>query len=412
MSLDRRDESVKEPAIDDGNCALHAFILSFTQSSNLEAFERALRRDKERQKELKILISVAAAALECENNWLALKAKIQFLRGKGESGKKELQRKLMPIMRDLAVSELEKDIEFPRDALESLKAAYDDYVTLQQNPSAHILRPDDIYQRHAFINKKFEVIFNQNRDGTGKVNEENAIRELSRWWLREGGCSQFFREMRKPGTWAGDAELSQLARCLKVNLFINNHCHHDTRQSNAPAIKLIHNVQVGHYDSTILQSELKSEVTPVTAATTATETTTTTTTTSQPVVTIPANPVSPVVSRPISTSGISEIEAATFRLFQDTKLETKGEWNETNPLVQAAIEQSNHGYQGYEVRVNHKLVAKFQVTNETLVALDEEYARHLQNEEYRLFKKEQRKQIKSEEFTRKLQQTESKFYRR
>lgn len=221
----------------DGNCAFNSYSLSLCEPSVLDQIAaRVIARGEKPDDVFKKFITDVATAfkLRGDANWESVKAKLLIERRQNPT---QLQRKLAPILRELAVDLAEQDEENYKRTLQPIQSAFNNYLGGKLHlPWAKT--SDDIFAMHSFITKKFaelygsyhpntrwvEAIHNRiNKKSSEQVASELAAKEsmmldaLKEWWRMEG-YAHFLQEMRKSGKWAGDLELFQLSRYFNVNL--------------------------------------------------------------------------------------------------------------------------------------------------------------------------------------------------
>jgi hypothetical protein len=241
-----RFSQVVENALGDGNCAFNAFILGFSQRDVLNRIESQLRKDgiSPPDAKFKSFITKAAVALKTEATWDAVKRKIFDLR---IEDKKQLQEKLAPVMRELAIEQSKNDAKNVNEHDEPLKSAFQEYVleerrkalpdktkdmdddlrkaieeskkTFEAEQRNRKLLKDDIYDKHEFIKEEFKKIAGSDLAKLTEKDIDAKQKTLLEWWhKKDGGYQQFLTSMQEPGKWAGDLELAQLANYFGVNL--------------------------------------------------------------------------------------------------------------------------------------------------------------------------------------------------
>lgn len=208
-------------AIGDGNCAFNAFILGFCQKTTLDRVEQLFVNEhnpmSQFYRKAGAAIGVQQDALTDAQYLRAIKEKLLELR---EHDVARLQRALAPYMRQLAC-DLKYTEASKADFIPALRAAYSDVKA--QKPSlgrpwssfAGNAHTDDIFSRHPVILAKFKEL----REVSPELSEQEERDALAAWWNAEG-FNLFVAGMRKPGAWAGDAELVALAQHFHVNLQI------------------------------------------------------------------------------------------------------------------------------------------------------------------------------------------------
>lgn len=145
-----------EKTAGDGNCAFNAFILAFSNEEVLNYLEKQSQED---DNFCGHFLESAAVALGVKDaTWPSVKQAILSLR---KANKRELQIKLAPIMREIALDGVETDQDYfshLKDLL--LPSAFRDFVSKEfAIPLANDQTPDDILRRHEFIQKNFLDIF-------------------------------------------------------------------------------------------------------------------------------------------------------------------------------------------------------------------------------------------------------------
>lgn len=242
MTSSRPKNQYFERAVGDGNCAFNAFILGLTQPHILNVLDHHADT-------LNRFVNAAAGVLGVNPIWAEVKNKIIALRAEN---KVALQKQIAPVMRALALSFAEKDAAHYLQTCEPFLSAYRDYA-YDVLGIVHDGVADDVFSRHPFIQAQFEeailpAISSIADDKTIErrlerlkelrwLNERNQaeqeeLRELEQqieiyfeqarkyllsWWEKRG-YRQFLNKMRQDGEWAGDLELSQLARYFHVDL--------------------------------------------------------------------------------------------------------------------------------------------------------------------------------------------------
>lgn len=258
MQSERKVKLYQEDTVGDGNCAFNAFILGFCQEAVLDALESQINPDAE----LKDFIDRSATALETESRWQAVRDKMLALR---QTNKRELQKKLAPVMRYLAIDQANKNPRHIEKTYEPLVSAFQNHVHRELGVPMHGVS-DDIFGRHDFINHQFAELTKQLKEGleaevkgfaaeykrlsdmkkrtdaeAARLDElkailasaiENFDTQLLFWW-DDKGHQLFLREMSRDAVWAGDLELSELAAYFHVNLSVTRgdfehpmHIHH------------------------------------------------------------------------------------------------------------------------------------------------------------------------------------------
>ena len=236
-----RTQITTETAIGDGNCAFNSFILGFSTKKGLDQIERnLLAHDRDPDLAFAAFIQQTARAFKIKADWQTVKAKLLAER---ENNPNELQRKLAPIMRKLAIDQAEKDVDHLERTINPIQSAFNNFLGTRLQLSW--AKKDDIFKEHSFINQKFtelyrlyhpnnELVEKIHRLLTGKSDEEIKQEktekadmmtvDLLAWWKDEG-YGQFLQEMKKPRKWAGDLELSQLGAYFGVDIDVYRHGH-------------------------------------------------------------------------------------------------------------------------------------------------------------------------------------------
>lgn len=208
-ALRKKPILVIEEAIGGGDCAFAAFILGL--KNVLDSLESQSDFD------VQTFVDKAAKALNVDANWHSVKEKMLAL-SESKTGKIELQKKLVTVMREIAISRGLADPTHQERTIPLLLAAFHNHAQGIKNSQEKT--KDDIYRRHKFIVGKFNEFALQ----MNAKNEKEIEKKLTDWWEKEGkdgaksGYQQFMDAMAKPGTWAGDLELYQIASYFKVNL--------------------------------------------------------------------------------------------------------------------------------------------------------------------------------------------------
>ncbi len=220
-----------DKALGDDNCAWNAFVLGLV---------RVL--DELDAKRLDEFTRLAALALRVENNWYAVRTKMQFWRF---SDKKQLQRLLAPVMRELAINLAMADKTHIERTRQPLCSSFREHV--YEKLGRHIAGvKDDVFVRHDFIVRQFDAVVDdlkssyssQELEAFSNKQLDEVIdkfqEQLWQWWTisakrgARNGYQEFLQAMKRDRVWAGDLELMQLARYFNVNLDVmrGNFTHH------------------------------------------------------------------------------------------------------------------------------------------------------------------------------------------
>lgn len=252
-----------EEAIGDGNCAFNAFILGLTQQSILDRIEKAfIQRNKKLDDELADFIAEVSKQFNTARNWQAAKAKLLALRYGSKQDKTDLQTKLAPFMRQMAVTlHHANPQQFCELTLSPLESAFGDYV-FQQYGLDQASVADDVFTKHEFIRSQFKEWY----DGVArdlsqeKIVDENKLNaaiekykeKLIAWWMGGEQNYQFFlANMNQHAEWAGDLELAALAKYFHVNVSVHrqSRVYRVVEQSDTlPTIELS-NQSAAHWDN-------------------------------------------------------------------------------------------------------------------------------------------------------------------
>ena len=231
-------------SLGDGNCAFNAFALAFCRPDILDKVESQQEPDTA----FKNFIEKVAKAFNIENNWQSVKQRLL------ELDKTTLQRKLAPILRELAIEQAKCDNQNRDEMFHSLYSTYRHYIYKMEKLVVS-QEQDDIYNAHPFIVKRFEAFYqtlieifnNRNHDFfTNKKQYNKLMRKQNRteddnrtifefdqkmdgylmddlrtWWKGEG-YHTFFDHMEKNGKWAGDLELKQLGQYFNIPIVCCN----------------------------------------------------------------------------------------------------------------------------------------------------------------------------------------------
>lgn len=199
---------VRVSAKGDGNCAFNAFILGLCQPDTLNQIERVFKSEKQNiEIALQRFIKKASEILEVTpENFVTLKNELLRLR---QNEPEKLQKKLAPILRNLACDLLLKDTTKQENLGVSLLSAYDGFI----NPGARGVVEDDVFLVHPFIREKFQEL----KDMTPRLPESEEDLALTIWW-RKAGYTKFIAEMRRNAENSGDIELAPLAQYFRLSL--------------------------------------------------------------------------------------------------------------------------------------------------------------------------------------------------
>ena len=217
-----KESTVLEPTIGDGNCAFNAFALALARPSVLGDPNFTDLPDDH------FFVTAASTALELNtpHSWAQLK---KYLAADvSRDFRKNLQKKLSPILREMAI----ENFNFPEQksvhlvhSLNYLKGEYDRYqeqrTRLQVDDADVNTSPiGDTYISHTFIRQKFAELFQAN------LNEATLNQAISSWW-ETAGQDTFLKNLAEPARsatdhdrWAGPTELAPLGVIFGVNLEI------------------------------------------------------------------------------------------------------------------------------------------------------------------------------------------------
>lgn len=248
---------ITENTLGDGNCAFNAFALGLCNQDVLDKIENQLiKQNKDPNKVFQIFIAKMATVLKLEANWSIVKQALIELR---HQDKEKLQRKLAPILREIAIDKALKDSRHSSETFPSLAGTFRNYV-YEREGLFLAGESDDIYHRHKFIFSKFAELYEaylknnfndlhikkhfeiSKREYNKLARKKKSTREETRkliqfdqkmdelikpiqnkflqpWWGKQGYCL-FLHSMKKTGKWAGDLELKQLGHCFGVHVDI------------------------------------------------------------------------------------------------------------------------------------------------------------------------------------------------
>ncbi|HLB42837.1 MAG TPA: hypothetical protein VJN02_08335 [Gammaproteobacteria bacterium] len=242
MPYSNRYPALIERTLGDGNCAFNAFALGIVSKNLLSAVETQLSQQKKDSPKVLFQGFIKAVAEEFsvqDATWDAIKQLLLTLR---HNDKEELQRKLAPILRQLAIEQARQDAQHYNKTLEPLKSAFYNYIYKKMGYPVRGVQ-DDVYIKHDFIegefNNLYQEFFGNNQkehldEYQGLIKNENRTHEdnkklkqfdeqmnqqLLLWW-KENGYNQFLTEMEQNGEWAGELELILLARYFHVHVNI------------------------------------------------------------------------------------------------------------------------------------------------------------------------------------------------
>ncbi|OGT35586.1 MAG: hypothetical protein A3F11_00145 [Gammaproteobacteria bacterium RIFCSPHIGHO2_12_FULL_37_14] len=238
-----------ELPVDRGNCAFKAFSYGVCDKEIFNKIEEQLKKqNKDPNQVFQNFIEKVATALNIENNWQHITQALFQLK---QTNKDKLQVTLAPIMRELAIKQIQNNArQHQARMLPLLQSTFRSYIYEKLG----LVIPgekDDICRRHAFINTQFQQEFDQlknvlhftlqedeyNRliNTTHRSEEENrklnlfeenldqqflnAQQSVLIWWNNKG-YQQFLAEMEEPGAWAGDLELAYLGQYFNMNVDI------------------------------------------------------------------------------------------------------------------------------------------------------------------------------------------------
>ncbi|HVE44676.1 MAG TPA: hypothetical protein VNC84_06025 [Gammaproteobacteria bacterium] len=245
----------------DGNCAFNAFVSGFV--ADLDGIEKRYREvgttfEDQHGERCDNLIQKLAVALGMPpaTPWDAVKTQIIEVAAQNPF---DLQTKLAPTMREIAIVEMSKDSEVDAGWLAALKSAYDrskkteegkqtdkallaeiaqqvdqNNEKLEQTEQETLERAlknsvgsarveaerragpaDDIFIMHRFAMDEFKRL--RALEEKGDVTDVNE--SLENWW-NGTGREQFYIAMSQDASWAGDVELVALARYFDMKLIM------------------------------------------------------------------------------------------------------------------------------------------------------------------------------------------------
>ncbi|MHB1947781.1 MAG: hypothetical protein ACYCQI_06690 [Gammaproteobacteria bacterium] len=267
----------RESARGDGNCAFNAFILALTNKEVLDSIEEFINKDPDapppdyaffdfiRPVAEKFGIELKNIESKDENEkWNAIKDKLLEIRAANSD---RLQRELAPIIRNLAMDQVERNpisnqihLEGSLNALQDeFKAYLEEWRRIQRETGASSLtdekvfgeldkvkelidtsRVGEIFYPHEFIQDQFNAALIMALISIGDIpygfdpqEEDNIILtsvlpSLADWWKKEGH-ETFISEMRASAKsaadtrlYASDLELAPLARFFNIDLTVTH----------------------------------------------------------------------------------------------------------------------------------------------------------------------------------------------
>lgn len=238
--LEQLERTVEKTAAD-GNCALNAFALAICDKYIFHALEKAANEKKfDLNQRFAWFIERVSKAFDAKADWQSVKQAMLKVR---DSDKAEYQKKMAPILRELAYQRaIDKDHreEHLNESMVVFLSAFHNYQT-----NAQVLG-DDLFCHKQFIQAKFKeiaAISVEHDFALGFVLEAQKTEQQKEWmrgrskveimqewrllligeWWRFGGYQQFLESMRASAqfagdkkNWAGDLELKRLAAYFDV----------------------------------------------------------------------------------------------------------------------------------------------------------------------------------------------------